>query len=136
MCHYRRAGASQVVQLARFLYSARPHTVCVSRSAMRKYYACVLTVFTAASRFARCACWWSIGFHRFLCTTAGSYTSCSVGLLPLANNALHCTSMFMYSPNKCTNVCTMCHCILTTHTHTQSGFLFNCVVDVSSILTD
>ena len=37
------------------------------------------------------------------------------------------------------HVCTMCHCIFTQQTHTQSGFLFKkCsyrVVDVSSILT-
>ena len=102
----------------------------VSRSVMRKYYACVLTVFTAVLG-ARVG-----GLYSFRCITAGSYTSCSVGLLLLANNALHCTSKFMYSPNKCTVQCAI---VYSTNTHTHSGFLFKkClyrVVDVSSILT-
>ena len=71
MCHYWRAGATQVVQLARFLNSARPHTgsTCFSDAQILRMRAHGFHSCSTASRFARCVCWWSIGFlHTYICT--------------------------------------------------------------------
>ena len=127
---------SQVVQLAQFLYSARPHTVRFYVFLDQcKYYACMLTVFTAVLQLpgllgAR------VGASSVFCVQQQA----AIRLVQLAcfrSPIMHCIALVSLCIILTQQMYTMCHCIQ--QTHTQSGFLFKKrsyrVVDVSSILT-